>query len=627
MTMTELDDPADLTAALRATFTPPPHVTCLEFARTEYRLPDTAAAKGGAFVPLDWQEVFFGAVDDPAVHTIAIMASAQSGKSEAALCATGWAALYRPGPMGVYHATDDQAASYAHDRVTPALLATPATAKALMGRRSGAGQTFDRKVFTTGTVLTVMGATKQNLASRPLSWITATELRGMKSSIGDQGSPIAMMKARGRSFKRFFKAIFESSPTVANDLIHTEFAAGTAERWNLTCPHCGHEGPASLLPAVDAFHVHFTLAHPEDAAFACPDCGGLMSQEQRLAAIRGGRFVPTNPKPASGVRSFHVCELVVPSSSLQSIVERYLTARKAPHTLQAFYNLVLGEPYEPEARTVNVDVADLLARCETYRAAVRLPEDVLQITAGIDTQGNRLEVTVLGHGENGEAWLLEYAVITGSSPEFDGPIWRNLEAFLLKTYQHPLGGELRIETAFIDSGGTGGATQQVYLWSARHQAQGRRWIATKGKEGDRQAVTLSKSLIAPGTGSSVALRIVGVDPIKADIFTRLEITEPGPGFIHFPDAGLPEKYFEGLALSEKAVIKDHTPGGEPIIRYVKTGVARNEPLDTAVLAFAAASLFQLDADQRRADLTINQREQEAKPDFSRMKALFAQINA
>mgnify|MGYP000273149268 FL=1 len=44
----------------------------------------------------------------------------------------------------------------------------------------------------------------------------------------------------------------------------------------------------------------------------------------------------------------------------------------------------------------------MLSRREQYDA--ELPDDVLVLTVGVDTQDNRLEYEVVGHGLYGETW-------------------------------------------------------------------------------------------------------------------------------------------------------------------------------------------------------------------------------
>jgi phage terminase large subunit GpA-like protein len=83
----------------------------------------------------------------------------------------------------------------------------------------------------------------------------------------------------------------------------------------------------------------------------------------------------------------------------------------------------------------------------------------------------------------------------------------------------------------------------------------------------------------------VQLWTVGTEIVKGMIYARLNLTEPGPGFIHFP-AGIEDEYFKQLT-------------GEKLVTRFKDGVQKKvwvqtrprvEALDCEVYAYAAAVL-------------------------------------
>jgi phage terminase large subunit GpA-like protein len=106
--------------------------------------------------------------------------------------------------------------------------------------------------------------------------------------------------------------------------------------------------------------------------------------------------------------------------------------------------------------------------------------------------------------------------------------------------------------------------------------------ATFGRSGERP-------VWQPKAGRSDAhgrapFHIVGTDKAKLDIFARLGIREPGPGFCHFP-AGRDESWFAGLTSERKERVRGKD--GRTRIRWVADPSVRNEPLDCRVLAYAA----------------------------------------
>jgi phage terminase large subunit GpA-like protein len=73
-------------------------------------------------------------------------------------------------------------------------------------------------------------------------------------------------------------------------------------------------------------------------------------------------------------------------------------------------NTVLGEPFEPAQETV--EGSSLLRRGENY-SPQSIPDAVRMLTAGVDVQGDRLEVQILGFGAFEEVWAIRYEVLPG----------------------------------------------------------------------------------------------------------------------------------------------------------------------------------------------------------------------
>jgi phage terminase large subunit GpA-like protein len=84
------------------------------------------------------------------------------------------------------------------------------------------------------------------------------------------------------------------------------------------------------------------------------------------------------------------------------------------------------------------------------------------------------------------------------------------------------------------------------------------------------------------TRAKVVLGIVGTDTAKGLLFSRLGLSEFGPGYIHFP-RDVDDEWFKQLT-AEKLMTK-HVKGIPT--RVWKQIRARNEALDCAVYAFAA----------------------------------------
>ena len=149
--------------------------------------------------------------------------------------------------------------------------------------------------------------------------------------------------------------------------------------------------------------------------------------------------------------------------------------------LQVVYNTLLGQLWEDRGDLEDEDT--MLSRREDYgtrsdgteRGAARWRA---VLTCGVDTQDNRLEYEVVGHGKYGETWGIDKGVIMGR-PDTD-EVWQRLDGVVEHVYRYRDGGGIRISMTCVDSGGH--YTQEVY---ERCRARvGKRVFAIKGKGGD-----------------------------------------------------------------------------------------------------------------------------------------------
>jgi phage terminase large subunit GpA-like protein len=96
-------------------------------------------------------------------------------------------------------------------------------------------------------------------------------------------------------------------------------------------------------------------------------------------------------------------------SQWSEMVTKYLEAKRLSsvgdfNKLITFYNTWLGECWKDNFE--GIEKEDLYARREEYPA--ELPDGVVYLTCGVDTQDHRLEATVHGWGKGHECWAIEH---------------------------------------------------------------------------------------------------------------------------------------------------------------------------------------------------------------------------
>jgi len=206
-----------------------------------------------------------------------------------------------------------------------------------------------------------------------------------------------------------------------------------------------------------------------------------------------------------------------------------------------------------------------------------LPEGIAVLTAGVDVQGDRLELQVVGWGRDEEGWVVDYRVIWGDP---SGPrVWSDLDLALQATYAHSKAvPDFPIRAVAIDTGGH--HTKAAYEF-CRTRLNRRIW-AIKGRGGPGVPVWPRRPTRT--NKGKIPLFIVGVDSVKDAVYARLKLTEPGPGFVHF-SRDRDAEYFRQLT-AERVVTR--FVKGRPIRSWQpKRDGERNEALDTLVYASAA----------------------------------------
>jgi len=517
-------------------------------------------------------------VSEPGVHTVVVKASAQVGKTEFINNIVGYHVENDPAPMMVVQPTLSMAQAWSKDRLAPMIRDTPALHGKIEDAKSRDGDnTILHKSFPGGHI-TMSGANSPaSLASRPIRILLQDEVDRYPASAGTEGDPVKLGDRRTETFWNARK-IRTSTPTVKGvSRIDDEFQRSDKRFFNVQCEDC--EGWQVLKWA----GVVWPENRPEEAVYACEHCGSLWDDVTRWRAVSGGEWRAT--AEFNGVAGFHIWSAYSPWVKLGDKAREFLEAKSKPDQLKTFINTVLGEVWEDEGE--GVAEVGLMNRREPYSAEA-IPDGVVLITAGVDTQNDRLEVSVYGWGEGQESWLLEHAILKGDpgAPE----LWEELDDYLSDVFIRQDGRAMNIEATAIDSGGH--YTEAVYDFCAKRKRK-RVW-AIKGQSGPARPVWPKRA--SRTKKKRVDLFIVGVDAAKEILYSRLnKIESPGAGYIHFP-ADVDDEFFAQLT-AEQVLTKYRR--GRPV-REWHARRERNEALDCFVYSYAAMIGRGVDLDKRAA---------------------------
>lgn len=507
------------------------------------------------------------AVADETVREIWVMKSAQVGWTEILNNVIGFYIHQSPSPMLLVQPTLEMAEAWSKDRFAPMIRDTPALASRIADPRArDSGNTLLHKKFTGGH-LTVAGANSPaGLASRPIRVVLFDEVDRYPASAGTEGDPISLGKKRAATFWDR-KVLAGSTPTIkGSSRIEAGFESGDQRFYMVPCVHCGE------MQRLVWAQVRWPDGQPELAVYVCVACGSELTDADKPEMLRAGTWQAS--RESRGIASFHISELYSPWSTWADMAVAFVQAKKLPETLQTWINTSLGETFEE--RGEQVEAVGLAGRRENYTAQ-SIPQQTLLLTAGVDVQDDRLEVTVVGYGRDEEMWIVEHGILRGD-PGSDS-LWNDLDGYLSRKRETDDGRSLLIEAAAIDSGGH--FTQQVYAYCAKRKS--RRIWAIKGAGGFGRLIWPKSAGRAGKTSAQVF--IVGVDTAKDVLFGRLKrIHQPGAGYIHFP-ASVDEVYFD--QLTAETLIYRMVQGRRMRSYKPRSSGSRTEALDCLVYAYAA----------------------------------------
>lgn len=570
----------DLARSFLEALRPPKKLSLSEWADEFFYLSAESAAEAGRWKTLPYQKAIMDAVTDPTIEQISVMKSARVGYTKIVNATIGYFIHQDACSIMVVQPTIEDAEGYSKEEIAPMLRDTPCLQGLVSDAKAKDGSnTILTKIYPGGTLGLVGANSPRGFRRVSRRVVIFDETDGYP--VGGAGSEGDQIKLGIRRSEYFWnrKIIAGSTPTVKDhSRIERLFNEGDQRRRFLPCPQCGH------FQYLKWRNLKWPEGNPRAAYFVCEKEGCVIEHKDKRAMDAKGEWRPTAPGNGKHA-SFHIWAAYSysPNASWGDLAAEFMEAKRDPQSLQTFVNTVLGETWEEEY-SAKLTSNDLQARAEFFEA--QAPEGVVVCTAGVDVQDNRFAVSIVGWGREEEGFVLSHQEIMGdpSRPE----IWRQLENLLLSPIQHESGGQLRVTSVAIDSGGH--FTSEVYAFARENRH--RHWNAIRG------ASTRGKAAIAKPSKVDINFKgqtlkkgaqvyVLGVDTIKTTLFARLKHSEPGPGFLHF-NAELPGEYYEQLT-AEKQMTR--FVRGFAVREWTKKSGARNEALDCLVYNYAALQIL------------------------------------
>lgn len=584
---------------------PPPRLRLSQWAERYAYLSAESSAEPGKWRNIPYQIGIQDAMTDPRIWKVVVRKSARVGYTKMIGNLVGYHIHYDPCPIGIVQPTDGDAEGYSKEEIAPMIRDTPVIEKLVADVKSKNGSnTMTQKMFPGGSLNLIGANTATGFRRVSRRVMIFDEVDGYPLSAGTEGDPIKLGTKRTEYYWNR-KIVMGTTPTTnLLSRIEPEFEASDKRFYFVPCPHC--DAPQKL----EFPNLKWTEGKPETAHFVCVKNGCVIEHKwKRWMVEQAQTRFEADPKcgygwvaekPTRGIAGFHIWAAYSysPNASWEQIAREFEEAKSGGiEMLKTFINTILGEVWQekgdaPEWRR-------LYDRRESYPIGT-VPEGGLFLTAGVDVQGNRLEMGVWAWGVGRERWAVDYQVFHGDTSDLgpEGP-WAALAKALTKHYPSSNGIRLPIMITAIDSGFN---TQTVYQFVRRYPSN--RVIATKGMDNQLPIVSTPTSVDVAIQGRKLRRGLmmwpIGQGTAKTELYGFLRMENPTEeekrvrgypqGFVHLPQFG--EDWFK--QLTAEVLVKKRVKGRSIMRMYWEKQFDRNEVLDTAVLARAAAAVFGID---------------------------------
>lgn len=561
---------------------PPPNLTISRWANKFLYLPRTAAEPGRYKTGrTPYVEEIMDAFNQAEIHRVVVKSSSQVGKSQMLLAIVGYYVHLNPCNIMIVQPTLEMSQDFSRDRLEKMIQDTPILTPLFydLNKTRNSNQTILSKNFTGGRIVLVGANSASGLASRPIKILLCDEVDRFPISAGGEGDAVNLASKRTSTYWDFKIGLFSTPTNEGASRIDAEYFLGTQEEWQHQCPNCGEFHTLKF----EDIQVEFSEKFDEfknrtitvnSVKYRCPDCGMDFSELTMKNSVQ--KYVVKNPDALkNGIRSFFINGFASPWVNWKMIMQEWLESQGNSKLEQVVYNTRFGKSYRVKGEFK--DENQFLRRLESYENEI--PAEVLVLTAGIDVQHNRLEISIFGYGTGEETFAIRHQIIYGSPTK--NSTWQKLDEILNHEYKKPAG-SLKIARTFIDSGYL---TDKVYEFCQTRQVKG--VFPIKGKAGQGLPIIYQ---IGKAKNANVMLIILGVDTLKSEIMSRLAIEKPGAMFLHFPaednfERGYDLNYFRQLTAEHLVPRKSN---GQVHLAWENIdGQKRNEALDCASYSLAA----------------------------------------
>jgi phage terminase large subunit GpA-like protein len=464
----------------------------------------------------------------------------------------------------------------------------------------------------------------------------------------EHGHLYTLLQKRFNTTRKRMRQAYISTPTTIPSNINDVYLLGDQRKWHMPCPCCGEyivlewktkqikepKKDAGIYYEVDKLTKKLDV---KSVGYVCQECGEFFNEKHKREMNLKSKWIPTAEPSEEGFFSYHFNNLSAASfmsnwtDAVREWLEIYKNGKENISKLRAFYNQILGLPWEE--RQITIKKGRLASNVRAYKYGT-VPQEksiedgngkIVLITGACDLNGNledgRLDWEIIGHSESGSIYSIDHGSIGTYQPGIDktkagknreawsykhesekNNIWDKLQSIIDKVYLTEDGKERTIGMFGVDIG-------YLDTYAIEFANKNKHKVVTlRGEGGEKFKKKGNDQKWFKPSKQHARSWMLEVDLIKDNLAERIALnwdrnTEIQPaGFINFPnpDVGAKKytpKYFAEYE-NEKKVIEENEDGeaiGWVWIRVGKGGKkstsSPNHFWDCAVYNLAIREIF------------------------------------
>lgn len=574
----------------------PMPMTAVEWANEHYYLPKESAYTEGRWETLPFQIAVMNAMGSDYIREVNLIKSARVGYSKMLLAVFGYFLQHKQRNGLLWQPTDGDAENFMKSHVEPTIREVPGLLEmAPWYGKKHRDNTLSMKRFSNGRGFWCLGGkAAKNYREKSVDFVGYDELAAFDEDIEKEGSPTFLGDKRIEG-SVWPKSIRGSTPKIRGtcQIERAASESGHLMRFHIQCPHCGGEQFLKWGGKEEPYGFKWENHDAKTIYYLCEHSGCVIHQNElnytdaRYICEYTGMYTEdglswyssdgTEVDPPDSV-SFHIWTAYSPFTTWVQIVKDFFKTKGDPGKLKTFTNTTLGETWAEE---VGERPLPELVHSWGEQYTAQVPERVVYLTAGIDSQLDRYEMRVWGWAPGEEAYLIDRQIIMGRHDEEDTLV--RVDEAIDAQYLSDSGVLMSIGRICWD---TGGIDPDIVYKRSRKLGMFR-VIPIKGASiYGKPVANMPRKRNAKG----VYLTEVGSDTAKEVIYARYKLARPDDGspvvgLIHVPNNPDIFDLAEAQQMVAEELIEKYEKGRLKLLWDSKK--RRNEALDCFVYALAA----------------------------------------